>query len=114
LVRERTNAVFIDPLTGRIVGKRIAHQMGVGERIVHTADPLHFGNFGGIATKLIWVVFGLFLTGMAGSGAYIYAKRTKIAITSGIGASVFDYLGNWKRPSLVAVTIVPVVSFVFW
>lgn len=114
LVRERTNAVFIDPLTGRIVGKRIAHHMGVGERIVHTADPLHFGNFGGIATKLIWVVFGLFLTGMAASGAYIYAKRTKVAITSGIGASVFDYLGNWKWPSLVAVTIVPVVSFVFW
>lgn len=76
LVRERTNAVFIDPATGAVLGTRVGHEMGVGERIVHTADPLHFGNFGGLATKLIWVLFGLLLTGMAASGAIIFARRT--------------------------------------
>ena len=114
LVRERTNAVFIDPATSRIVGERIAHDMGIGERLVHTADPLHFGNFGGLTTKLIWVVFGLLLTGMAGSGAYIYAKRTKIAVASGIGLGSLNYLGAWKWPSFVAVTVIPLVSFIYW
>lgn len=114
LVRERTNAVFIDPATGRIVGKRIAHDMVVGERIVHTADPLHFGNFGGLASKLIWVVFGLLLTAMAGSGAYIYAKRTKLAVASGIGLGFLDYLDAWKYPSVAAITLVPILSFLFW
>lgn len=76
LVRERTNAVFIHPATGTVLGQRAAHRMPLGERIVHTADPLHFGNFGGLATKLIWVVFGLVLTGMAASGALIFVRRT--------------------------------------
>jgi uncharacterized iron-regulated membrane protein len=114
LVRERTNALFIDPATNGIVAKRVAHEMGVGERIVHTADPLHFGNFGGLVTKLIWVVFGLLLTAMAGSGAYIYAKRTRIAVSSGVELGIFDYLGAWKWPSVAAVTVVPLVSFLFW
>ena len=114
LVRERTNAIFIDPATDRIVAKRIAHDMGAGERLVHTADPLHFGTFGGLATKLLWVFFGLLMTAMAGSGAYIYAKRTKLAMTSGVGLGFLDYLGNWKWPSIVAVTLIPVVSFIFW
>jgi uncharacterized iron-regulated membrane protein len=113
LVRERTNAVFIDPISNRVIGTRAAHRIGVGERIVHTADPLHFGTFGGLLTKLIWVVFGLALTAMAGSGAYIYAKRTKLAVTSGIKLGFFDYLGRWKWPSVLAVTVVPIVSFLF-
>lgn len=114
LVRERTNAVFVDPATNQIVGKRVAHDMGIGERIVHTADPLHFGNFGGLTSKLIWVLFGLLLTGVAGSGAYIYAKRTKLAVSSGVGLDALNYLGVWKWPSVVAVTVIPVVSFLYW
>jgi len=114
LVRERTNAVFIDPATNQIVGKRVAHDMGIGGRLVHTADPLHFGNFSGLAAKLIWVVFGLLLTGMAGSGAYIYAKRTKLAVSSGIGLGALNRLGVWKWLSFVAITAIPVVSFLYW
>lgn len=114
LVRERTNAVFIDPGSNRIIGTRAAHTMGLGERIVHTADPLHFGTFGGLATKLIWVVFGLALTVMAGSGAYIYAKRTKIAVASGVPLGFLSYLGHWKWPSALTVTAVPIISFWFW
>lgn len=114
LVRERTNAVFIDPVSDQIIGKRIAHGMGIGERIVHTADPLHFGTFGGLATKLLWVIFGLLLTAMAVSGAYIYAKRTKLAMTSGVGLEFLDYLGIWKWPSVAAISLVPAISLIFW
>jgi uncharacterized iron-regulated membrane protein len=76
LVRERTDAVFIDPATDTVVGERRAERMGAAERWVHTADPLHFGNFGGLATKLIWVLFGLILTGLCATGVIIFAKRT--------------------------------------
>jgi uncharacterized iron-regulated membrane protein len=114
LVRERTNAVFINPANDRVLGTRTAHQMHVSERIVHTADPLHFGTFGGLAIKLIWVAFGLLLSSMAASGAYISAKRTKLAIQSGVRLGVFDYLGAWKWPSVVTITAVPIISFWFW
>lgn len=113
LVRERADAVFIDPVTNRIVGTRTAHDMGAGERIVHTVDPLHFGTFGGLATRLIWALFGLLLTGLAGSGAYIYAKRTKAA-ADGELLAILNYLGALKWPSIALITLAPAIAFVFW
>ena len=59
-------------------------------------------------------MFGLLLTAMAASGAYIYAKRTKLAIQSGVALGALDYLGAWKWPSVAAITAVPVFSFWFW
>jgi uncharacterized iron-regulated membrane protein len=114
MVRERTNAVFIDPVTDAPVATRVGHQLSVGERIVHTVDPLHFGAFGGLVTKLLWVIFGLLLTGMAASGAYIYAKRTKQAVGAGVQLGWFDYLGRWKWPNVLLITAVPVISFIYW
>jgi uncharacterized iron-regulated membrane protein len=75
LVRERTNAAFIDPVSGKLLGLRVAHRMPLTERWVHTADPLHFGNFAGLTGKLLWFAFGLMLTGLAVSGAIIHGKR---------------------------------------
>ncbi len=114
LVRERADAVFVDPVTDQIVGMRTAHRMGAGERIVHTVDPLHFGTFGGLATRLIWTLFGLVLTGLAGTGACIYAKRTRAAANNiGLMASL-SYLGVFKWPSVALVTLVPAIAFLFW
>lgn len=76
LVRERTNAIFIDPADDRVIGTRDAGSMSAVERWVHTADPLHFGNFGGLTSKLIWVLFGLMLTGLCVTGVIIFSKRT--------------------------------------
>lgn len=84
LVRERTNAVFIDASSGIVLGRRIAHQMPPSERWVHTADPLHFGNFAGVAGKLVWVGFGLLLTGLSLSGAVINARRLAQAAARGL------------------------------
>lgn len=114
LVRERTDAVFIDPATGEVLGQRTAHEMAISERIVHTVDPLHFGTFGGLTTKILWAIFGLALTFLAGSGAYIYAKRVKLAVREGINLSVLDYLGRWKWPSIAAITAVPAIAFLIW
>lgn len=114
LVRERADAVFIDPATHRIVGTRTAHAMGAGERIVHTVDPIHFGTFGGLATRLIWALFGLVLTGLAASGACIYAKRTRAALPGQRVLGVLDFLGAWKWPSVALVTLVPGIAFLFW
>lgn len=76
LVRERTNAIFIDPANDAVIGERVAGSLPAVERWVHTADPLHFGNFGGLASKLVWAMFGLLLTGLCATGIVIFVKRT--------------------------------------
>jgi uncharacterized iron-regulated membrane protein len=79
LVRDRTNSVELNPYTGEVVAVLGAEEMRLLERWVHTADPLHFGDFGGLWSKLLWVFFGLLLCVSAASGAVIYAKRTATA-----------------------------------
>jgi len=113
LVRERTNMVYFDPATGAVVGKRVAHEMSAGERWVHTADPLHFGTFGGLATKLLWALFGLMLTAMAFTGALIYVRRTRAALNQDLLLPSLSYLGAFKWPSVALVVLVPTVSYLF-
>jgi uncharacterized iron-regulated membrane protein len=76
LVRDRTNSVELNPYTGEVLSVLRAEAMPLMERWVHTADPLHFGDFGGPWSKLVWVGFGLLMCLSAASGAVIYAKRT--------------------------------------
>lgn len=59
-----------------MIGERVAGELSAVERWVHMADPLHFGNFGGLATKLIWLLFGMMLTGLCATGVIIFGKRT--------------------------------------
>jgi uncharacterized iron-regulated membrane protein len=75
LVRERANAVRIDPLSDRVLEVQKADEMEWRERWTHTADPLHFGGFGGLATKLVWFAAGLVLTALCFSGVAVYAAR---------------------------------------
>ena len=109
LVRERTNAAFIDPVTGRLMGLRVAHEMRAGERIVHTADPLHFGNFAGIASKLLWFLFGMMLTGLAVSGAMIHGKR--LAAAASVWSGWRRSLGAAAIPTVLLITAVPAYYF---
>jgi len=80
LVRERAHAVYIDARDDRVVQVRDAQAMGLAERIVHTADPLHFGDFLGLPSKIVWAAFGLALVALAVSGAVIYTRRTRDAL----------------------------------
>lgn len=107
LVRERTNAAFIDPRSGKLLGLRVAHEMPATERWVHTADPLHFGNFAGVAGKLLWFGFGLMLTGLAVSGAIINGKRLASPQPLPWTQAWRSGLGQALIPTLLLVIAVP-------
>jgi uncharacterized iron-regulated membrane protein len=77
LVRSRGNLIYLHPLTGDVLRIKDATQVPLTERWVDTADPLHFGDFGGLATKLIWFVFGLGLSFLAFSGFWIMQARAR-------------------------------------
>lgn len=70
LVRDRGNQIALDPYTGDVLGIRRAIDLGAFDRWIDTADPLHFGTFGGLGTRIVWFTAGLFLCGGILSGLY--------------------------------------------
>jgi uncharacterized iron-regulated membrane protein len=81
-VRPRANSVYIDPLNLRVLGSYKGEELGLHNRISEAADPLHFGYFGGLITKIIWFFLGISMTALSISGFMIYGARLKkIALT---------------------------------
>lgn len=77
LVRDRANTVVLNAVTGQPQLVRTARDIGWPARWVDTADPLHFGNFGGLVSKTIWFVCGVLLSGLCLTGAYLHVKRQR-------------------------------------
>jgi uncharacterized iron-regulated membrane protein len=75
LVRDRANRIGFHPYTGELQSVQLAQDLSPAWRWVDTADPLHFGDFGGLFSKLVWFVFGLVLNAMILSGAWLYLRR---------------------------------------
>lgn len=94
LVRDRANRILVDPLTHTVLNLQRAEDLSVWQRWIATADPLHFGNFAGLASKLIWFAGGLLLCGGSLSGlisAWLRMQRqpdpglTRISLTAALG-----------------------------
>lgn len=76
LFDEYSSKVTINPWTGDVVKTQQPLTMGMLQKISHIVDPLHYGKFGGLVTKVIWFLFGSLLTGMSITGFMIWIKRT--------------------------------------
>jgi uncharacterized iron-regulated membrane protein len=107
LVRERANGVELAPYTGQVLAVHRADVMPVVERVANTADPLHFGDFGGLISKLAWVAFGSLLCLTALSGVAVYIKRLgQSGLRWGLG-----FLGRWKWLNLALVAALPAAAY---
>ena len=111
LVRDRANGVWIDPADGRVVDIVRGEAMNAHQRISEMSDPLHFGTFGGMTTKLLWFVFGAILTALAVTGAMIYSMRLATTLAPsertqrrhGAVARLGFGMGRWAYMSVAVV-----------
>ncbi len=82
ILRPRANQVFLDPSTLEPMTVQYSEDIGWVAWLNETADPIHFGFFGGLPTKLIWFIFGVAMTGLSASGVWLTYKRLKKASIS--------------------------------
>lgn len=75
LVRDRANSLSFDPINGDLITQFRGEELNALTRIAEAADPLHFGTFAGLPSKLLYFVFGVLLCILAISGTYLYGTR---------------------------------------
>ncbi|MDH1530571.1 PepSY-associated TM helix domain-containing protein [Pseudomonas mosselii] len=66
----------VNPYTSNVDSQFLLRDRSTLEFVTESMRPLHTGDFGGLAIKLIWFFFGLVLTLMVFSGLLIWTKRT--------------------------------------
>ena len=69
--------VALDPYNGEILESVTPADMTPLQWVVRLTDPLHYGTWGGLATKALWSLFGLVLASLSISGFLIWRKRVK-------------------------------------
>ncbi|WP_367873103.1 PepSY domain-containing protein [Luteolibacter sp. Populi] len=77
LAGEMANQVHLDPFSGEILMLEKAHELPPTARLAEMSYPLHFGRFGGYATKIIWTVAGLSISAGIFAGTVIWWLRSK-------------------------------------
>lgn len=123
LMRPRASYVAFDPASGEPIASHRSRDAGLHQRISEMADPLHFGYFGGLPTKMVWFVFGAAMSALSITGIVIYGKRTVRSLQRGQQGGehpapararaakgwvrhALDGMGRWKWAGVAAVIIV--------
>ncbi|WP_111309708.1 PepSY-associated TM helix domain-containing protein [Confluentibacter sediminis] len=75
LVRNRANRIYIHPETYEVIGVQRADALNTKTWINDIIDPLHFGTWGGLLTKIIWFFAGLCISSLVLTGIWISLKR---------------------------------------
>ena len=75
LVRNRANRVYLHPQTLEVLQVQRASALPTVTWLNDIADPLHFGYWGGLATKVIWFILGLGISSLVLTGIWISQKR---------------------------------------
>ncbi len=77
ITRDRANKVLLHPFSGEVIAIQRSSHLGVVPFITDAVDPLHFGYFGGLWTKVLWCLFGLMLSFAILAGTYLWVVRSR-------------------------------------
>ncbi|MDF5725347.1 MAG: PepSY-associated TM helix domain-containing protein [Rhizonema sp. PD37] len=73
------SSVYLDQYNGKVLRVDNALDPSLGDRILNSFAPLHYGTFGGLPTRILYVFIGLspFLLFVTGIDMYWHRKRSK-------------------------------------
>ena len=67
--------VYFQPANGKILGTEESSHWTWGDKVLMWAYTVHFGDFGGLLTKLIWMVLGLVPAVLTITGSLMWWNR---------------------------------------
>ncbi|MEM1134421.1 MAG: PepSY-associated TM helix domain-containing protein [Bacteroidota bacterium] len=108
LVRNRANRVYIHPITYEVIKVQKAKESNTITWLNDIADPLHFGYWGGLITKIIWFFAGLGISGLVLTGIWISLKRK---VKSEKQKKV-QRMGTWKYVNWTVCAVM--ISFMYY
>jgi len=85
--------VFLDPYSGKVVEQIETGDLSFGGKVESLVNPLHFGRFGGLLTKVIWTAAGLAISAGILAGVWMYWMRIRKGGTA--------ICKRWTRAALV-------------
>ena len=95
LVRNRANRVYLHPQTFEVLKVQEASKISTITYINDIADPLHFGNWGGLLIKILWFIGGMALSSLILTGIWIYIKRNSKGKNKKKKSKFWIYI-NWS------------------
>jgi uncharacterized iron-regulated membrane protein len=67
--------VLLDPYTGRVLHVSDSKTLPLGDRVLNSFATLHFGTFGGLPTRILYVFVGLAPAILLGTGFIMWRHR---------------------------------------
>ena len=113
LVRERANTVYLHPDTLEVIRAHRGEDLSAHQRISEAVDPIHWGYWGGVWSRGLWLCFGVILTALPLLGAGIFAKRMGVKRAKLEGRQVSGWrvywdgmgLGKWGALGLISLSL---------
>ncbi len=69
--------LWVDAASGEVTERSDLREQSLWAKIVDAFEPLHFGDFGGLTTKVLWCLAGFSPALLSLSGTLIYFKRKR-------------------------------------
>ena len=77
--------VYLNPFTLDVMRIDDARAMAFGARLAKSMETLHYGKFGGIASRLFWVVLGVLPLFFVATGSLMWWQRAGRRLARGTG-----------------------------